>query len=140
MKGQKAVFSRKSVHWRTPKELYDSLNKEFFFDFDPCPFQSPDTTFLLKDWGKRVFCNPPYNNIANFMEKALVEMKRGNTELAVFLVPSRTDSKWWHEFALPNYDEIRTIRGRVKFGRDKHGKINNAPFPSLIIVFKRPDG
>ena len=25
--------------WKTPKDLYDSLDKEFHFDFDPCPFK-----------------------------------------------------------------------------------------------------
>lgn len=127
----KACFSSKSVNWRTPKELYLELDKEFKFDFDPCPFMSEDKTFLFKNWGKRVYCNPPYNNIYNFMEKALLEIKKGNTKVAVFLLPSRTDSKWFHELVLPNYDEIRLIRGRVKFD----GK-NNAPFPSCIIIFK----
>ena len=115
-----------------PKELFDELNKEFHFDYDPCPFRSEDATVLLRPWGKRVYCNPPYNNIYNFIEKGLVELKKG-TEVIVYLVPSRTDSKWFHELVLPNYDEIRLIRGRVKFD----GK-NNAPFASCIIIFKNP--
>lgn len=137
MKGAQVHFSSKSVDWRTPKEVYDGLNLEFNFNFDPCPYQSEDKTFLLKNWGKKVFCNPPYNNIYNFMEKALVEIKKENTEIAVFLVPSRTDSKWFHELVLPNYEEIRLIRGRLKFKQDNQGKINNAPFPSCIIIFKK---
>ena len=24
-------------NWATPKEVYKQLNKEFHFDFDPCP-------------------------------------------------------------------------------------------------------
>jgi len=131
MKSIKVCFSHKSVHWRTPKEIYDGLNKEFNFNYDPCPFMSKDTTFLLKDWGESVFCNPPYDNIRNFMEKALIEIKNKHTRIAVFLVPSRTDTKWFHELVLPNYEEIRLVKGRIKFD----GK-NNAPFPSCIIVFK----
>lgn len=135
VKSLKACFSSKSIHWRTPKELYDELNKEFLFDFDPCPFMSDDTTYLLKDWGSNVYCNPPYKVIWHFMNKALIEIKRGNTKVAVFLVPSRTDKDWFHDLVLPNYDEIRLIKGRVRFINEK-GKTGNAPFPSCIIVFK----
>lgn len=126
-----ACFSSKSVDWRTPEELYHELDKEFHFDFDPCPFKSGDKTGLIKEWGINVYCNPPYDNIYRFISKALYELKK-NTKVVVFLLPSRTDSKWFHELVLPNYDEIRLVRGRIKFD----GK-NNAPFPSCIIVFKK---
>lgn len=48
----------------------------------------------------------------------------------VCLVPSRTDTKWWHDYAMKG-NEIRFIKGRLKFGNSK----NSAPFPSAIIVF-----
>lgn len=133
MKGQKVLFSRKSNHWSTPKDLYDDLNKEFMFTFDPCPLQSEDVTWLLKDWKGRVFVNPPYSNIANFMDKALLELKKGNIELVVFLVPARTDTKWFHKYVLGMNGEIRFIKGRLKFGDSE----NSAPFPSMVCIFKK---
>ena len=36
----KLFSSKKSDNWATPKKLYDELNKEFNFDFDPCPLNS----------------------------------------------------------------------------------------------------
>ena len=33
----KPFFSSVRQTWVTPKDLYDALNKEFKFDFDPCP-------------------------------------------------------------------------------------------------------
>jgi len=30
-------FKSQSVDWATPKAVYDELNKEFVFNFDPCP-------------------------------------------------------------------------------------------------------
>lgn len=48
----------------------------------------------------------------------------------VCLVPSRTDTKWFHDYALKG--EIRFIRGRLRFGDAK----DNAPFPSMIVVFR----
>jgi hypothetical protein len=56
----------------------------------------------------------------------------------VFLVPARTDTRWFHDVVLPNAREIRFLRGRLKFGDAE----NSAPFPSMIVVFKerRRDG
>ena len=47
----------------------------------------------------------------------------------VCLVPARTDTAWWHDYAMRG--EIRFIRGRLKFGSSK----NSAPFPSAIVIF-----
>lgn len=127
------LFSRKSNHWSTPDDLYKSLDKEFNFTFDPCPLQSDDLTSLLVDWSGRVFVNPPYSNIKNFMDKALLELKKGHVELVVFLVPSRTDTKWFHDYVLGWGGEIRFVKGRLKFGNSK----DPAPFPSIIVIFRR---
>jgi DNA N-6-adenine-methyltransferase Dam len=119
------LYSRKSVDWRTPEKLYAALNAEFHFDFDPCPIEATDG--LIQSWaGKRVYCNPPYGpKTADFLRKA------GEAEIAVFLVPSRTDTKWFHEIVLPRAKEIRFIKGRVHFN-DK----GPAPFPSMVVVFR----
>lgn len=37
---RKAMFSSKSDQWATPQDLFDELNKEFFFDLDPCADES----------------------------------------------------------------------------------------------------
>jgi site-specific DNA-methyltransferase (adenine-specific) len=50
--------------------------------------------------------------------------------LVVFLIPSRTDTIWWHDFVM-KATEIRFIEGRLKFS-EYH---NSAPFPSCIVVF-----
>ena len=65
----KLFQSKKTDDWQTPQWLYDELNDEFDFDFDPCPLNS---TFdgLLCDWGKRNFINPPYSNVKGFLKKA----------------------------------------------------------------------
>lgn len=49
------------------------------------------------------------------------------------LIPSRTDTKAFHEWILP-YAELRFVKGRLRFGNSKE----NAPFASVIVVFK-PD-
>lgn len=125
------MCSRKSDDWSTPKDFYDKLDQEFHFDYDPCPLRSNDCDALFKDWNGNIFVNPPYSNISNFLEKGLLELYKGNAKVVVFLVPARTDTKWFHGFVLDKA-EIRFIKGRLKFG----DSINNAPFPSLVLVYR----
>jgi site-specific DNA-methyltransferase (adenine-specific) len=51
----------------------------------------------------------------------------------VCLVPARTDTAWWHDYAMKG--QIRFLRGRLKFG----GAANSAPFPSAVVVFDKQD-
>lgn len=126
-------FSSATDRWGTPKAVYEALDAEFRFDFDPCPLDgsTDGTATLFAEWsGKRVFCNPPYGpQLRKFLERA------SEAELAVFLIPARTDTKWFHEIVLPKAKEIRFIKGRLKFG----GAVYNAPFPSMVVVFGEAD-
>ena len=80
-------------------------------------------------WGKRNFVNPPYSKIKEWTRRAFEMSHKGR--LVVLLIPSRTDTAWWHDFVM-KAAEIRFIRGRLKFGDSK----NSAPFPSCIVVFR----
>lgn len=123
------LFSTGNIHCSTPKEFYNELDKEFHFNDDPCPLHS-QTDGLSRAWGSSVFCNPPYGTaIGKWIKKGYDESLKGST--VVMLLPSRTDTKWWHEYCMKG--EIRFIRGRLKFGGSK----NNAPFPSVIVIFKQ---
>ena len=132
------MFSSKSDIWATPKDFFNSLNAEFNFTLDPCAltenakckkFYTPEQNGLNQDWsGEIVFCNPPYSEVSKWVEKAYSEAKRGAK--TVMLIPSRTDTKWFHEFIYQKH-EIRFVKGRLKFGDQK----NSAPFPSMIVVF-----
>ena len=131
MRGHNTLFSNKSDNWATPKDFYNELNEEFKFNkFDPCPIK-PSFNGLKEDWIGNVFINPPYSNIRAWIEKGLNELKKGNVNLLVYLVPARTDTRWFHDLVYGKA-ELRFIKGRLKFGDQK----NSAPFPSMIIIFK----
>jgi site-specific DNA-methyltransferase (adenine-specific) len=131
MKMTKGLFSSESIHWATPKELYDSLDSEFQFNDDPCPLYGNGG--LDRDWGTSTYCNPPYGRkICLWLEKALKESTQGKT--VVCLIPSRTDTKWWHDYVM-KASEIRFLKGRLKFGGSK----NTAPFPSALAIFRGMD-
>jgi phage N-6-adenine-methyltransferase len=133
----KVLYSSANEVWETPQDLFDSLDAEFHFDIDVCAmpsnakcdkFYSPEMDGLQQDWQGVCWMNPPYGKkIGDWMRKAL-ESKA----TVVCLVPSRTDTKWWHDYAM-KATEIRFIKGRLKFGDSK----NSAPFPSAIVIFRQ---
>ncbi len=129
--------------WRTPSGLFSDLHAEFDFTVDGC---STDENALLdrhwterdepllRSWeGERVFINPPYGRqIARWMEKAWTESAHA---LVVALVPSRTDTAWWHDFVM-KAGAIRFVRGRLDFEGPRRATRNDAPFPSAIVVWR----
>jgi hypothetical protein len=127
-----ALFSSATGKWATPADLYAALDAEFQFTLDPCPMDDAERIFeqdgLLRSWaGERVYCNPPYGRgVGDWLAKAR------EADVAVYLLPSRTDTAWFHDYAL-SADEIRFVRGRLKFGESEHG----APFPSVILVYRK---
>lgn len=129
MKGGRVHFSRVTDEWATPAAVYDGLHAEFGFVDDPCPMGQPPEG-LMREWKSPCFVNPPYSDMRRWMNKAALEAAQGKT--IVMLVPSRTSTRWWHDYAM-QAAEIRFIRGRLKFGGAKH----NAPFDSCVLVFRR---
>lgn len=133
-KFNRSLFSAATDRWATPAAVYDALHAEFQFDFDPCPLDGDGDGLspLFCQWrGKRVFCNPPYGpQIKEWLSRG------PEADLAVFLIPARTDTKWFHELILPKAAEIRFLRGRLRFG-DAQAP---APFPSMNVVFRKEPG
>ena len=137
---QKVMFSSKTGIWSTPQSFYRRLDMEFNFTLDPCAsdsnakcakYYTKIDNGLDQDWeGETVFMNPPYGrDIKNWIKKAHEESKKPNTTV-VCLIPSRTDTKYWHDHVM-KAKEIRFVKGRLKFGDAQ----NAAPFPSAVVVF-----
>ena len=127
-----------SDDWATPSYIYDFLNIEFNFDFDPCPLHA-DFDGLNVEWGERNFINPPYSRKLKelFIRKAFEESKKG--KLCVMLLPVSTSTKIFHEVIYGNA-EIRFIKKRIKFiGVNTKGeKVENkcGMHDSMIVIFK----
>lgn len=135
----KVHYSSETDDWATPQEFFDALNQEFGFNLDPCAsdtnkkcakYYTAERNGLYQDWGQStVFMNPPYGRaIKDWMKKGYESSLQGAT--VVCLVPARTDTIWWHDYAMKG--EIRLLKGRLKFGNAK----TNAPFPSAVVVFR----
>lgn len=122
-------FSSENMNWQTPKAFYQALDSEFNFNFDPCP-KNPKFDGLNMGWKRSNFVNPPYGReLPKWIEKAHDESELGKT--IVLLIPSRTDTKWWHDHVM-KADEIRFIKGRLHFNDQK----GSAPFPSCLVIWR----
>jgi len=134
------MYSSNTSEWETPDWLFVKLDNEFKFTLDSCAtidnakvknFISPDDDALIQPWHGRVFMNPPYGReIGKWVAKAYEEA-RTNAAVVVCLLPSRTDTSWWHDYCMKG--ELRFLRGRLKFSNSK----NSAPFPSVVVIFRR---
>ena len=130
-------FSSKTDLWATPNDFFKKYDDIFHFTTDVCAshenakcenYYSLYNDGLEHEWTGPCWMNPPYGReIGAWMKKAYESSLTGAT--VVCLVPSRTDTKWWHDYAMKG--EIEFIKGRLKFGGHK----NPAPFPSAVIIF-----
>ena len=118
--------------WQTPPELLKAIRKRlhienFILDVAAsnenavCDFYLTEEDDALssvrswintdypKDW---VWCNPPYNNIPDWVYKAVNESSIG-AHIAM-LIPSSVGSNWWRDWVEP-YAYILHLNGRIKF-------------------------
>ena len=129
---------------RTPYNLFKEINKEFNFELDPCTstsnpnnlktpyyFLYPEKDGLKEDWSryKSAFVNPPFKDAYKWIKKCYEESKKG--VVVVVLLPSKTETAWWHDYAL-KANEIRFIRRRVTF----EGHNNPFIIGMSFIIFK----
>lgn len=136
------MFSSKTDLWETPQDFFRALDSEYHFDTDVCAtpqnakcrnYYTPEMNGLIQNWTGVCWCNPPYGRkIGDWVRKASESAGAGAT--VVMLLPARTDTKWFHKY-IYGRAEIRFVRGRLKFG----GSQNAAPFPSMVVIFKRVD-
>jgi hypothetical protein len=88
---------------------------------------------LALPWFGKVFCNPPYGNgLLQWSEKIKTEYESGNVSEALFLVPSRTDTKWTR--SLESYSRVYLYQ-RIKFADINRIPQDSAPFPSVVFYF-----
>jgi phage N-6-adenine-methyltransferase len=144
MKNDNRVLSIKNTssdEWETPKDLFEKLDSQFHFLLDVAAtdlnhkcnhYYTKEIDGLKQNWPGVCWCNPPYSNTASWVKKAYNEAQKGS--IIVMLIPARTDTRWFHEWIYMMYGvEVEFIKGRLKFSGSKW----NAPFPSMIVTFRK---
>lgn len=135
------LWSSATDEWATPQDFFDDLDAELHFTLDPCAtpenakclrYFTREDDGLAQEWTGVVFMNPPYGRgIGAWVRKAYESAQAGAT--VACLLPARTDTAWFHDYCARG--EVRFVRGRLRFG----GAKENAPFPSMVVVFRPPE-
>ena len=145
-----ALLSSKNMNWCTPPDFFAELDQEFHFELDPAAtdksakcarYFTPADDGLHPVWGGcSVFCNPPYGRaIQDWVRKGYEESQKPGT-VVVMLIPARTDTSYFHDYIFHGKaDEVRFLRGRLKFTDEDGNAKDAAPFPSAVIVWRSPD-
>ena len=133
------MFSSATDMWETPLSFFKELDSEFHFALDVCAtkenakcarFFTKEDDGLAQEWSGVCWCNPPYGRqVGRWVKKASEA-----SCTVVLLLPARTDTAWFHDY-IYGKAEIRFVRGRLKFGDSK----NNAPFPVMVVMYRRED-
>lgn len=147
MSAQACYTAPKSTEWGTPQDFFDSLDAEFGFTLDVAAdadnakcakYFTVEDDGLAQDWGRETcWMNPPYGReIPRWMRKAYESSLAGAT--VVCLVPARTETNWWWDYATKG--ETRFVKGRLNFtgGSPTNPESHNAPFPVAVVVFRPP--
>ena len=144
---EELMFSSKKEDWETPQLFFDELNKKYKFNWDlassdanaKCAnhFTVGDDS-LSHDWSAlegNLWLNPPYGRDLKRWVKKAYESSLNREGVLVMLIPSRTDTSYWHDYIFDKA-QIKFIRGRLKF---ENGGVASqpAPFPSALITFGR---
>ncbi|MGO7353916.1 DNA N-6-adenine-methyltransferase [Rhizobium ruizarguesonis] len=137
-------YSSKTDDWATPADFFAAQDAKYGFMLDVCAddfnhkcdryFTRVDDG-LKQEWTGNVWMNPPYGRgIGAWVKKAYESAQAG--ALVVCLLPSRTDTKWFHDYCAKG--EVEFLRGRLSFGENPTAK-GRAPFPSVLVVFRPPE-
>ena len=145
--------------WRTDPVLFSLLDMEFDFHLDAAAtrwnalipwYYTEEDDALTLPWFIpesnifKVFCNPPFSRVGDFLLKGREEAAKG--AICVFLVRADgVETKWWQDGVLsleddmntriysPTY-QIRFLTPRVNYFRPDGSKASGVTFPSAIIV------
>lgn len=99
---------------------------------------------VRQSWsGERVWCNPPYSDIAPWVHKAWDE--QADSRGIVMLLPAnRTEQTWWHDLVEPQRDRpgsplrVEFLPGRMRFlkpGQQRIGANERPPFGVCLLVW-----
>ena len=110
-------MEKEKEFWITPPEIYKALDREFNFDFDPCPYPYSGVDGTEVEWGQCTYLNPPFRKSDGkngkgptaFIRKAIEENKKGKTVVIMINTNSFSFSMFYSEVTLIDSFLIATI-------------------------------
>jgi len=139
-----AMFNRNTkTKWQTPKWFFSLFDEKYSFEWDMAASKrnrlckkyvnkTTDSTSFEWPGNSSLWCNPPYDSrqLHKWFSRGWEAARNGST--VVFLVHGRTDTIWFHEWAVRG--TVYFVRARMRFlYRDQ--ETDAAPFPSLVVIY-----
>jgi hypothetical protein len=145
------ALQRGHDNYATPAEFFNVLDAEFRFSrdpqtrerFDPCPINPEGLRVIdglgeTPDWARSYYMNPPYSDCEPWLDRAIRDRDEGRT--VVVLLRGDTSTKWFHEKVLAEVgvENLRFVKGRLKFPLQKDGRtvLAPAPFASILAIYR----
>jgi len=150
MSDQSVHFMSENQAWGTPHSFMAFLEERF--NWKPtldaaasrenrkadCWYDEEENA-LIRPWNGQVWLNPPFGReLPQWLEKCASEIKNNAQCQAIYcLIPARTDTRWFHDIIMPNAYLVYLIKGRFNFVAPGAAEGANAPFPSMLVVWRR---
>jgi len=96
-------------------------------------FYTKENDGLVHPWDGRVWLNPPFSRVAEFVGKLLEEIEAGRVTAAILLTHNSSDTGWFHE-AANAASEICLTKGRIKF-ETENGPVESPPQGQAFFYF-----
>jgi phage N-6-adenine-methyltransferase len=88
---------------------------------------------LKQPWIGKLWVNPPYSRVAEFVTKLVSEIEAGRVTAAILLVHNSSDTSWFHK-AAGAAAAICFTRGRIKFEQE-NGPADSPPQGQAFFYF-----
>lgn len=161
--------------WRTPPELFEPLHEELRFSLDAAATEASallphaycidrGENGLAKPWSGRVFCNPPFSKLVQWVNWARIQALF--CDVVVMLVPARPETAWFRGLTRPPDDaagracigtlgsfsfcgwawghgwqepavEVRFLSPRVRYLRSDGTPAGSPAFGSAVVILRR---
>lgn len=117
--------------WLIPPEMYKEFDKEFKFNYDPCPYpRPPEYDGLLAEWGSSNWVNPPFwGGITAWVRKAIAEQEKGKTSVLILPLDN------WVRLLIDAGAEIRSAGSHEWVHTVDHTR-RKAPRPSILFILR----
>ena len=125
--------------WETPWDLFYKLDRHFHFTLDGAAdatnFKVPNyygldnnrDAFKQDPWGKIIFCNPPYVDMAPWAD---LFIRWAKDNMVVVLTQDKTDTVWFRKL-WEHSIRVRFLHKRVSFIGTKTGNMHGATIFAL---------
>jgi phage N-6-adenine-methyltransferase len=132
--------------YKTPRYLIERLEKEFGqFTLDAAAndenkicdrYISKEENALVSEWSTSgiVFCNPPYSQKQQFLDKAIEQAKSG--QKIIMLVPASPETQFFKS-CKDKSDWLLCINGRLVFDGVGNSNAGQAKFATMLVFFNR---